>query len=108
MKYGNSAEGKRRNKSLLSSGNCVAPFQVCLGDRVIVDVTNTMPGKETALHWHGIFLKGQPYMDGVPMVTQCSIHEGETFRYDFYTNNAGTFFWHSHDGLSHTLRFVCV
>jgi FtsP/CotA-like multicopper oxidase with cupredoxin domain len=59
-----------------------------------------MPGKETALHWHGVFLKGQPYMDGVPMITQCSIHEGETFRYDFYADNAGTFFWHSHDGWS--------
>jgi FtsP/CotA-like multicopper oxidase with cupredoxin domain len=37
-------------------------------------------------------------MDGVPMVTQCSIHEGDTFRYDFIANNEGTHFWHSHDG----------
>ncbi|KAJ4431320.1 hypothetical protein ANN_19917 [Periplaneta americana] len=73
-------------------------IQVCLRDRIVVDVTNAMPDRETTVHWHGIFMRGQPYMDGVPYVTQCSILEGQTFRYDFYANNAGTFLWHSHDG----------
>ncbi|KAJ9592213.1 hypothetical protein L9F63_001214, partial [Diploptera punctata] len=74
-------------------------IQVCQGDRIIVDVYNKMPGKSTTIHWHGIFQKGTPYNDGVPMVTQCPIHTDNKFRYDFYANQPGTFFWHSHDGV---------
>jgi hypothetical protein len=73
-------------------------LQVCLGDRVIVDITNNMPGRSISIHWHGIFQQGTQFMDGVPMVTQCSIYESNTFRYDFFANNEGTFFYHSHDG----------
>ncbi|KAJ9592217.1 hypothetical protein L9F63_001218, partial [Diploptera punctata] len=73
-------------------------IQVCLGDRIIVDVVNSMPGKQIAIHWHGLHMVGTPYMDGVPMVTQCSILSDQTFRYDFTVSNSGTFFWHSHDG----------
>ena len=76
-------------------------MQVCLGDRIVVDVKNGMPGKQTTIHWHGIYMKGTPYMDGVPMVTQCSIMSEQTFRYDFTANNSGTYFWHSHEGKCH-------
>lgn len=74
-------------------------IEVCLGDRIIVDVTNGLLAGTTTMHWHGVFQKGTPYSDGVPMVTQCPINEGATFRYDFYANNPGTFYYHSHDGL---------
>nr|ALQ52760.1 laccase BP76 [Neocapritermes taracua] len=74
-------------------------IQVCLGDRIIVDLQNKMAGNELAIHWHGVFQKGTQYMDGVPMLTQCSILEGDVFRYDFFANNEGTLYWHSHDGL---------
>ena len=72
--------------------------QVCLGDRIIIDLQNKMAGSELSIHWHGVFQKGTQYMDGVPMVTQCSILEGDVFRYDFLANNEGTHYWHSHDG----------
>ncbi|GFG33407.1 hypothetical protein Cfor_01834 [Coptotermes formosanus] len=78
-------------------------IEVCLRDRVIVDITNNMAGRTTAIHWHGLFQRGSQYMDGVPMVTQCSIHEGDTFRYDFIANNEGTHFWHSHDDMLKSL-----
>ncbi|KAJ4431325.1 hypothetical protein ANN_19922 [Periplaneta americana] len=42
--------------------------------------------------------EGTPFMDGVPSITQCSINEGQSFRYDFQVDNEGTHFWHSHDG----------
>ncbi|KDR11747.1 laccase-2-like isoform X2 [Zootermopsis nevadensis] len=74
-------------------------IEVCLGDRVIVDITNNMAGRTVAIHWHGVFQQGSQFMDGVPMLTQCTIHESNTFRYDFIANNEGTHFWHSHDGL---------
>jgi len=72
--------------------------QVCLGDRIIVDVQNNIAGGQLAIHWHGVFQQGTQYMDGVPMITQCSIHEADVFRYDFLANNEGTHYWHSHDG----------
>ncbi|KAJ4431309.1 hypothetical protein ANN_19906 [Periplaneta americana] len=82
-----------------SEGSLFCYFTVCLGDRIIVDVINGLLAKTNTMHWHGVFQKGTPYSDGVPMVTQCPINEGATFRYDFYANNPGTFYYHSHDGL---------
>jgi len=75
-------------------------FQVCLRDRIIVDVVNNLPGQSTTIHWHGMEQKGTPHMDGVPMVTQCPITEFTTFRYDFTASRVGTLYWHSHSGKS--------
>ena len=72
--------------------------QVCQGDRIVVDVQNNMAGSEVTIHWHGLWQRGTQYMDGVPMLTQCPIHEGQTFRYDFIANNPGTHYYHSHTG----------
>lgn len=57
-------------------------IQVCRDDRVVVDVTNKIQAEELTIHWHGIFQRGTPWYDGVPMVTQCPIGEGMTFRYN--------------------------
>ena len=73
---------------------------MCLGDRIIVDVVNNLPGQSTTIHWHGMEQKGTPHMDGVPMVTQCPITEHTTFRYDFTATRVGTLYWHSHSGKS--------
>ncbi|PNF18423.1 hypothetical protein B7P43_G09045 [Cryptotermes secundus] len=88
-------------KSILTINRMVPgpSIQVCLGDRIIIDLQNNIAGGQLSIHWHGVFQKGTQYMDGVPMVTQCSIHEGDAFRYDFYAANEGTHYWHSHDGL---------
>lgn len=74
------------------------PIQICQHDLVIVDVINEIEGSNTAIHWHGLDQEKSPYMDGVPYVTQCPIHFGSTFRYQFEANDAGTFFYHSHAG----------
>ncbi|KAI7815129.1 laccase [Rhyzopertha dominica] len=73
-------------------------IEVCVGDEIIVDVENRLPGDTTTMHWHGHHQRGTPYMDGVPFVTQCPILPGTTFRYTFRAVNAGTHFWHSHTG----------
>jgi FtsP/CotA-like multicopper oxidase with cupredoxin domain len=65
-----------------------------------VDLENRIAGHSTAIHWHGLLQEGSPYMDGVPMLTQCPIPEGTSFRYIYNTTEVGTFFWHSHDGKS--------
>ncbi|XP_015605758.1 uncharacterized protein LOC107272784 [Cephus cinctus] len=74
-------------------------IQICQYDRVVVDVQNNIPGLEVTIHWHGTFQKGTQYYDGVPFVTQCPIHSGNTFRYQFTAINYGTLFYHSHSAL---------
>ncbi|XP_044007229.1 L-ascorbate oxidase-like isoform X2 [Aphidius gifuensis] len=71
---------------------------VCQGDRIIVDVTNSLIAESTTLHWHGQHHRTTPYMDGVPYVTQCPIPPGATFRYHYPAATPGTHFWHSHSG----------
>ncbi|XP_016918719.2 uncharacterized protein LOC108001912 [Apis cerana] len=72
------------------------PIEVCLNDRVIVDVQNAAMGMEVTMHWHGLFQNGFQFYDGVPYVTQCPIASSSTFRYDFVVKNSGTHFYHSH------------
>ena len=74
-------------------------IQVCVDDIVVVDVTNYMDGTSTTIHWHGMTMKGTPFSDGVPFITQCPAQFGNTFRYSFEAKDAGTHFYHSHSGL---------
>lgn len=64
----------------------------------MVDVKNHLLGESTTIHWHGLHQKENPYMDGVPHISQCPIHPHATFRYMFKADNPGTHFWHSHTG----------
>ncbi|CAG5109018.1 Similar to LCC4: Laccase-4 (Trametes versicolor) [Cotesia congregata] len=73
-------------------------IQVCLGDFVVVDVTNKVPGNGLTIHWHGIYQKDWQHYDGVPFLTQCPISEGSTFRYQWRAQNPGSHFWHAHSG----------
>lgn len=74
-------------------------INVCKGDRFIVDVTNHMGGQGLTMHWHGLHQHKTPWMDGVPMVTQCPINTGNSFRYVFYASEGGSHLWHAHSGL---------
>ncbi|KAH0567139.1 hypothetical protein KQX54_006930 [Cotesia glomerata] len=55
-------------------------IQVCLGDFVVVDVTNKVPGNGLAIHWHGIYQKDWQHYDG------------------WRAQNPGSHFWHAHSG----------
>lgn len=74
-------------------------INVCKGDRIIVDVANHMAGQGLTIHWHGLHQKETPWYDGVPMVTQCPINMGNTFRYIFTASEPGTLVYHAHSGL---------
>ncbi|CAK5281161.1 unnamed protein product [Mycena citricolor] len=50
----------------------------------------------TSVHWHGLFQNGTNYMDGPAFVNQCPISPGNSFTYDFTSQQAGTFWYHSH------------
>ena len=53
------------------------------GDRVVVNVKNSLGDQTTSLHFHGIYMNGTTNMDGPVGVTQCAIQPGDSFTYDF-------------------------
>lgn len=68
-------------------------IRVTEGDRIRIIVTNHLP-EPTTVHWHGLILPNA--MDGAAEITQPSIPPGGRYTYEFITQQAGTFFYHSH------------
>lgn len=69
------------------------------GQTVIIHVTNKMRSEVLSVHWHGLYQRNTPFMDGVPFITQCSILPGQTFTYKFQAYPKGTFWYYSTTGL---------
>ncbi|CAH7689399.1 multicopper oxidase-domain-containing protein [Phakopsora pachyrhizi] len=76
------------------------------GDTLKIMVHNNLD-VDVTIHWHGIYQKGTPWMDGVTGVTQCPISAGDSFLYSFRVSRQfGTFWYHAHaqnlaiDGIS--------
>ncbi len=66
------------------------------GERLRIEVENAL-GVGTTVHWHGIRLPNA--MDGVPHVTQPPIApNGGRFVYEFDLPDAGTYWYHPHEG----------
>lgn len=68
-------------------------IRVTQGDRIRVNVKNNLP-EATSVHWHGMILPNQ--MDGPAEITQQPIQPGQSYTYEFTTEQAGTYFYHSH------------
>jgi FtsP/CotA-like multicopper oxidase with cupredoxin domain len=68
-------------------------IRVTEGDRVRINVSNRLP-EATTVHWHGLILPNA--MDGPAEITQKPIATGDTFTYEFTTEQAGTYFYHTH------------
>jgi len=69
------------------------------GDRLIIDVENAIEsGEDTALHWHGLSMRGANHFDGAVGITQDPIKSGASFAYNFTIadDEFGTFWWHAH------------
>lgn len=66
------------------------------GDRIRVVVQNELP-EPTTIHWHGVPVPNA--MDGVPGLTQAPIAPGASFTYEFGARPAGSYLYHSHQGL---------
>jgi FtsP/CotA-like multicopper oxidase with cupredoxin domain len=69
-------------------------IRITEGDRVRIVVRNRLP-ETTTVHWHGLILPNN--MDGPAEITQKPIEPGGTYTYEFTTEQAGTFFYHTHD-----------
>lgn len=63
-------------------------FQVTLENRI---------GEPTLVHWHGLTPPSE--QDGVPGLSQPALSPGQSYRYDFPLDRAGTYWMHSHFGL---------
>jgi FtsP/CotA-like multicopper oxidase with cupredoxin domain len=68
-------------------------IRVTEGDRVRIRVKNELP-EPTTVHWHGLILPNE--MDGPSEITQAPIPPGGAYTYEFTTEQAGTFFYHTH------------
>lgn len=68
-------------------------IRVTEGDRIRMIVRNNLP-EPTSVHWHGMILPNE--MDGPAEITQPPIEPGQTYTYEFTTQQAGTYFYHSH------------
>lgn len=69
------------------------------GQTVIIHVTNKMHSEVLGVHWHGLYQRNTPFMDGVPFITQCPILPGQIFTYKFQAYPKGTFWYYSTTGL---------
>lgn len=69
-------------------------IRVTEGDWLLVNFKNNSPEFHT-IHWHGIILANE--MDGVPNGTQWGVGPGQTFKYLFRAQPAGTHFYHCHN-----------
>ncbi|KAF8068206.1 L-ascorbate oxidase [Scenedesmus sp. PABB004] len=74
------------------------PLIFDLGDDVSIDVTNNLDSAPTSVHWHGLLQRNTSWADGVDTVSHSAFEPGETFRYRFTAEPAGTFWYHAHTG----------
>jgi len=61
----------------------IPPIVASKGDRVVVNVKNSLGNESTSLHFHGLYQNGTNHMDGPVGVTQCAIPPGNSFTYNF-------------------------
>ncbi|KXT02515.1 hypothetical protein AC578_4190 [Pseudocercospora eumusae] len=69
------------------------------GDVIQVKVDNHATNA-TSIHWHGIYQRGSPFMDGTVGITQCPIAPNLSQTYVFnVTGQSGSYWWHAHQGV---------
>ena len=73
-------------------------LEATVGDLVEVTLVNDNRADGTTLHWHGVDVPNAT--DGVAGVTQDAVAPGEEYTYRFVADQAGTFWYHSHQ-MSH-------
>lgn len=91
-------DGKLRSTLTATLQQPGPAIQVCQNDVLVVDVINKIPGKGLTIHWRGQLQTEAPFMDGVPMITQCPISSFTAFQYKFRATAAGTHIWHAFSG----------
>lgn len=97
-----STPGAMQKPMLVINGQSPGPIvEANLGDQIVVHVYNNMTN-QTSMHWHGMHLKGQNWMDGTYSITQCGIPPGGMMTYNWTVQNTGTTWYHAHMGVQYT------
>lgn len=80
-----------------------------VNDILVIHVTNNLlSGEDLAIHFHGLYQRQTPHMDGVSFITQMPIQSGQGFTYVFRAYPSGTYFYHSHAGLQSVTAFGAI
>ena len=91
---------------LAINGNNTGPaIHVKTGQWLSVKVENEITDSEDgnpnfglSIHWHGLNMKGNNFLDGVVGLTQCPIEEKKSFEYRWKIDEQpGTYWYHTHD-----------
>lgn len=74
-------------------------LEVNEGDTLVINVDNQAINA-TSIHFHGLYQRGTPHMDGTVGISQCPIAPGAKFTYEFtVAGQSGTYWWHAHQGV---------
>ena len=99
-------DGKTYRMAIGVNGQIPGPTLIVRdGQKVVIQVHNNMSSEGISIHWHGMFQKGTPWMDGVGQVTQCQIGPSSSYTYIYRASPSGTFWYHSHSGAQRTDGF---
>ena len=86
--------------ALTFNGSSPGPeLRVHQGDLVEVTLANKDVDEGVTIHWHGVDVPNAE--DGVAGVTQDAVRPGETYTYRFRADQAGTFWYHTHQSSAH-------
>jgi FtsP/CotA-like multicopper oxidase with cupredoxin domain len=88
------ASGERVQGYTLNGSSPGPAIRAHQGDLVQVTLTNVDVPDGVTLHWHGVDVPNAE--DGVAGVTQDAVRPGEHYVYRFRAEDAGTFWYHSH------------
>ncbi|KAI1167775.1 Cupredoxin [Nemania serpens] len=72
-------------------------IQASVGDTVVVNLFNKLGNETTGIHFHGINQIDSNYMDGSVGSSQCPLLPNYSITYSFTANEAGTYWYHSHN-----------
>ena len=96
-------DGVSYNSIITINGRTPGPTLIVTSNQlVVVHVLNYLICDAISVHWHGLFQRDTPWMDGVGFITQPPIDPGATFDYIFRAQPKGTFWYHSHVGPQRT------
>ncbi|KAH9900315.1 Cupredoxin [Xylariomycetidae sp. FL2044] len=72
-------------------------IEASAGDIVVINLLNSLGNETTGLHFHGVSQISSNFMDGASGTSQCPLAPGLSITYSFVADQAGTYWYHSHN-----------